>query len=109
MKRVASVPAISAEPDLGPLLRTLRRLRHDLVILLRCMSEPLTVAIRASAGEGQEAMATALSSSLRELARTMAERKKPPDIDDFERAIDQYIILMEPPPEGRHDVPASEQ
>jgi len=76
-------------------LRTLRRLQHDLVIVTRCMSAPLPVAVRASVGEELEGMATILSNGLRELAQAMAERRPPPDIGGVERAIERYTNLMD--------------
>ncbi|MGA2636357.1 FUSC family protein [Methylocella sp.] len=83
------VPYLRAEPNLTPLLRTMLRLRHDLVIIGRAVAEPLPEEFRKrlypwineiarSAAEFAEESAAALSAG------------EAPDLARFEKAVAAY-------------------
>jgi hypothetical protein len=65
---------LEAEPELGPLLRTLLRLRHDLVMVGRAAAEPLPVAIRQRLGPPLARVAESAADYLRQSGKALAAR-----------------------------------
>jgi uncharacterized membrane protein YccC len=83
---------LSAGPDTGPLLRTLLRLRHDLVMIGRAASSPLPGAVRARLESPLEQVGAALVDYLRASAAALQEGRPPPLRKDVEIALDAYAV-----------------
>ena len=80
-----------AEPDEGPLLRTLLRLRHDIVILGRAAAAPLPDAFAQRLRPCLEQVATEASGFLRASAKSLTLRRKPPSLDAMDAALKAYV------------------
>jgi uncharacterized membrane protein YccC len=101
-KAIAQLDAVLAEarrervtqlgdaPDPGPLLRTLLRLRHDLVIVGRAAVEPLPQALQMRLAAPLAQLGAAASAYLRESAAALARRTMPPPLDAAEAAFAAY-------------------
>jgi uncharacterized membrane protein YccC len=77
-------------PDTGPLLRTLLRLRHDLVMIGRTAAQPLPeVLVARLRGELAE-IATAVAGYLRASGVTLRLRLGPPPFTAVEQALERY-------------------
>jgi uncharacterized membrane protein YccC len=71
---------ITDAPDPDPLVRTLRRLSHDLIIIGRALlPAPLPETVAARLAEPVAAIATALAAALTEIGGALASRSAPPD------------------------------
>ena len=81
---------LSAGPDTGPLLRTLLRLRHDLVMIGRAASSPLPEAVKARLESPLEQAGAALVDYLRASAAALRAGGPPPPLEDVEIALDAY-------------------
>lgn len=81
---------IVAEPDPGPLLRTLLRLRHDLVMIGRPAAEPLPETLRARLGPVLTRVAETIADHLRRSGEALAARRAPLPLDAAEAAFDDY-------------------
>ncbi|MFH6781038.1 MULTISPECIES: FUSC family protein [Methylobacterium] len=68
---------LSAAPDPDPLLRTLMRLRHDLVLLRRAVAEADADVLRVHIAEAWRAAANAAAARLRDLAEALAAGRRP--------------------------------
>jgi uncharacterized membrane protein YccC len=81
---------LAAGPDTGPLLRTLLRLRHDLVIIGRAIVSPLPdpVGVRLAPPLGRAG--AAFAAYLRASASALLARQPPPSLADVETALDIY-------------------
>jgi uncharacterized membrane protein YccC len=66
-------------PDPDPLVRNLRRLSHDLVIIARALPAPLPEAVSVRLAVAAAAIAGALSAALIEVGAALADRSAPPD------------------------------
>jgi uncharacterized membrane protein YccC len=66
-------------PDPDPLVRNLRRLSHDLVIIARALPAPLPEAVSVRLAVAAAAIADALSAALIEVGAALADRSAPPD------------------------------
>lgn len=77
-------------PDPDPLVRNLRRLSHDLVIIARALPEPLaeTVALRLALPAAN--VATALSAALVGLGAALVNRSPPPDLAPVAEALASF-------------------
>jgi uncharacterized membrane protein YccC len=73
-----------AEPDLGPLSRTLLRLRHDLVIIGRAAVAPLPDILAQRLGPTLTRLSTNASDFLHGCAKALALRGYPPPLDGVE-------------------------
>jgi ABC-type transporter Mla subunit MlaD len=71
---------ITDAPDPDPLVRTLRRASHDLIIIARALSAPLSEAVAARMAEPIAATAAALSAALNDTGAALARRSAPPDL-----------------------------
>lgn len=71
---------ITEAPDPDPLVRTLRRLSHDLVIIARALTAPLPEAVTARLAQPAEAIDASLSAALVAIAAALAGRSAPPDL-----------------------------
>jgi uncharacterized membrane protein YccC len=73
--------------DTGPLLRSLLRLRHDLVMIGRSVGKPLPDALTSSATPSYEAAARALSAYFRDSAAALRQRKPAPLLDAVDATV----------------------
>jgi Fusaric acid resistance protein-like len=81
---------LGSEPDPGPLLRTLLRLRHDLVIVGRAAVVSLPEKLQPHLGPSLERLIAAASSYLRGCATALIGRDVPPPLDATDAAFDAY-------------------
>ena len=84
------VTQLGDAPDPGPLLRTLLRLRHDLVIVGRAAIEPLPQALQMRLAPPLAQVGAAASAYLRESAAALARRATLPPLDAAEAAFAAY-------------------
>ncbi len=80
-----------AEPDEGPLSRTLLRLRHDLVILGRAAAVPLPEVFAQRLRPRLAALAAEASKFLRGCAIALIRRRNPPSLDAMDGALQDYV------------------
>jgi len=81
---------LSAGPDTGPLLRTLLRLRHDLVMIGRAASSPLPERVRTRLESPLQQAGAALADYLRASAFALQAGRPPPSLNAVETALDGY-------------------
>jgi uncharacterized membrane protein YccC len=80
-----------AEPDEGPLSRTLLRLRHDLVILGRAAAVPLPEVFAQRLRPHLAPLGAEGSKFLRGCATALARRRNPPPLDGMDGALQAYV------------------
>jgi hypothetical protein len=81
---------LRAEPDQAPLLRTLLRLRHDLIMVGRAAVAPLPGVFGARLGPWLARMSDTVADYLHASAAALSTRQGPPPLDDVEAALDGY-------------------
>jgi uncharacterized membrane protein YccC len=81
---------LTSGPDTGPLLRTLLRLRHDIVILGRAVGCDLPEAVQARLTPLLRDIAPVVSDFLRVSGEALRERKAPPPLQEVERVFAAY-------------------
>lgn len=81
---------LTSGPATGPLLRTLLRLRHDIVILGRTVGCELPAAVEARLTPPLKQISTAAGNFLRASAASLRERKPPPPLADVEAAFNAH-------------------
>jgi uncharacterized membrane protein YccC len=81
---------LSDAPDPEPFLRTLLRLRHDLVMIRRATVEPLPEPIRTRLAPALAQVSTAAAAFSREVGAALAERRAPPPLAAVEAAFDAF-------------------
>ena len=81
---------LAAEPDQAPLLRTLLRLRHDLVMIGRAAAEPLPETFQARLGPPLSRIAETAADHLRRSGEALLARRGPPPLDAVEAGFDGY-------------------
>jgi len=86
---------LAAQPDPGPLSRTMLRLRHDLVIIGRAGVRPLPETLRSRLSAPLTAVGAAASAFLADSATALAARNAPPLVDGFEAALAGYTAEVE--------------
>jgi uncharacterized membrane protein YccC len=79
-----------AEPDPGPLSRTLLRLRHDLVLIGRAAATPLPDSIAQRLAPLLDSLGTAASDFLHQCATALSQRHPPPALETMEAALQDY-------------------
>jgi uncharacterized membrane protein YccC len=84
----------AAEPTLGPLQRTLLRLRHDVVMIGRTASEPLPELFQDRFGARLAEAAKTMADYLRRSGEALARRRKPPPINPVEAALDDCVDIF---------------
>lgn len=84
-----------AEPDLGPLQRTLLRLRHDLVIIGRAATKPMPAALQAQLAPALAAAGVAAAEYLRHASEALRSRRPAPPLDEVNLAFDRYSEAVE--------------
>jgi uncharacterized membrane protein YccC len=77
-------------PDTGPLLRTLLRLRHDLVMIGRAAGAPLPEALAARLRDPIARVATTTAAHLRASGAALRARQGPPPFTSVEQALEDY-------------------
>jgi uncharacterized membrane protein YccC len=80
----------AAGPDPAPLLRTLLRLRHDLVMIGRAAVAPLPQPLQARLSEPLKRIAASAGEYLRASATALKLRRAPASLDAFEAALHAY-------------------
>ena len=86
--------ADDADPE--PVTRTLRRVRHDLVLIGRVAAEPLPDPLRPPLKTPIEAFAAEGRSFLRAIGQSFAQRTAPPLPDAFTTALRGLLSALEP-------------
>jgi uncharacterized membrane protein YccC len=81
---------LRAEPDQAPLLRTLLRLRHDLIMVGRAALAPLPGAFGARLGPWLARVCDTVAEYLRASAAALSTGQAPPPLDAVEGALDGY-------------------
>jgi hypothetical protein len=81
---------LAAEPDQGPLLRTLLRLRHDLVMIGRAAAAPLPERFRSRLGPSLARVSATVSDYLDASAAALAAHRGPPPLAAVKAALDGY-------------------
>jgi uncharacterized membrane protein YccC len=79
---------LEAEPELAPLMRTLLRLRHDLVMVGRAAAEPLPEIIRQNLGPPLARVAESAASYLRQSGEALTARRAASPLAAAEAALD---------------------
>jgi uncharacterized membrane protein YccC len=85
---------LTAEPDQAPLVRTLLRLRHDLVMVWRAALESLPEPFKARLSPQLAQVGAAMAGYLEECARALSARRGPPSLDAVTAALDGYAAEM---------------
>ena len=81
---------LRAEPDQAPLLRTLLRLRHDLIMVGRAAVAPLPGAFGTRLGPWLARVCETVADDLRASAAALSTGQEPPPLDDVGAALDGY-------------------
>ncbi len=81
---------LTSGPDTGPLLRTLLRLRHDIVILGRAVGCDLPEAVQARLTPPMRDIAPRVSDFLHASGEALRARKKPPPLQEVVQAFAAY-------------------
>jgi uncharacterized membrane protein YccC len=85
---------LTADPDQGPLVRTMLRLRHDLVMIWRAALEPLPSPFEARLGPRLAHIGTTTAGYLEACARALRARRGPPSMETVATALDAYGAEM---------------
>jgi uncharacterized membrane protein YccC len=88
------LPYLSVEPDLAPLLRTLLRLRHDLVMIERAAIVPLPDAFQARLGPALARFRKAATDYLQRSSAALIGRRAPPSLDAVDETLGDYTAAM---------------
>ena len=81
---------LAVGPDTGPLLRTLLRLRHDLVMIGRAAVSPLPETVRSRIETPLTHVGAAFADYLRASAAALQTGREPPLLNDVAPALDAY-------------------
>jgi hypothetical protein len=85
---------LTAEPDEGSLVRTMSRLRHDLVMIWRAALVPLPETFQARLGPRLTHVGTAAADYLHACAPALLARRGPPPMHGITAALDGYATEM---------------
>jgi uncharacterized membrane protein YccC len=83
---------LTAEPDIAPLLRTLLRLRHDLVMIGRAAVVPLPEALHARLKSTLTKIGVFASDYLEASSAALLARREPPSLAAVDAALDAYTV-----------------
>jgi uncharacterized membrane protein YccC len=86
---------LTSAPDTGPLLRTLLRLRHDIVMLGRAAGCDLPEPVARRLAPSMQDIARVTADFLRESGEALRDLTQPPPIDDVSAAFGAYVIALE--------------
>jgi uncharacterized membrane protein YccC len=84
------ITRISAEPDQRPLLRTLLRLRHDIIMVGRAAMAPLPDTFLPRLAPCLARVSESVADYFRASAAALSARQAPPSLDTVEAALDGY-------------------
>ncbi|HTJ27942.1 MAG TPA: FUSC family protein [Candidatus Limnocylindria bacterium] len=82
-------------PDPAPIVRTLRRVRHDLEMIGRASDHPLPQAVRGRLAEPHTRASGAIAEFLRGAADALAGRAAPPSLERVETALGALAAAVE--------------
>ena len=85
---------LSGEDDPEPVLRTIRRLRHDLIMVDRATRDALPKSVAAPLRPSLASVSSALEAALRGLAGAFRERRLPPPVAAFHDSLTTYHEAM---------------
>ena len=85
---------LAVGPDTGPLLRTLLRLRHDLVMIGRAAIIPLPDAFGTRLEPPLAQIGVAFANYMRASSAALLARRKPPSLDAVEAALEAYAAQI---------------
>lgn len=85
---------LTDEPDPDPLVRTLRRLRHDLVMIGRATGMPLPPGLHAPIGPSLGRVSVAVADVLRGAGAALVRREAAPALDAVTVAMADYATAM---------------
>jgi uncharacterized membrane protein YccC len=88
------ITLLAAEPDQGPLLRTLLRLRHDFVMIGRTALVPLPTAFQARLGPTLARVSETAADFLRANGAALMARQRPASRRDVEATLQSYAAEM---------------
>jgi uncharacterized membrane protein YccC len=88
------VTRLAAEPDQAPLVRTMLRLRHDLVMVWRAALEPLPTRFEARLSLWLTRIGRLTGYYLKACARALLTRRGPPSMDAVIGALDSFAAEM---------------
>jgi uncharacterized membrane protein YccC len=86
---------LTHEFDPDPLVRTVFRLRNDVVMIGRAAAEPLPAPIVTRLRESLDQASKAAQCFLRTCADALRKRKNPPGLDAVEQALAKFIATLE--------------
>lgn len=86
---------LTDSPDPEPLVRTLYRLRHDLVMVGRATSRPLPAVLASRLAPKLLGVRDAGANLLRALAEALRTRHAAPNLERFETALRDYVAEMD--------------
>jgi uncharacterized membrane protein YccC len=86
---------LSEDTDPEPVARTLRRVRHDMVLIGRVAAQPLPDDLRLRLEPALREFSAATTEFIRRIGRAFAGRKSPPSSAEFESAIARVITKLE--------------
>jgi len=81
---------LSDEPDPDPILRTLQRVRADIIMVGRATAAPLPETFHRRLLDALTPVVGAIAETLRALGASLAERRVPPSLTSLEQAIACY-------------------
>jgi hypothetical protein len=85
---------LSSGPDTGPLLRTILRLRHDLVMIGRASVTPLPVELQTRLAVPLAGVSNAISEYLRNMATALRTGRGAPAIWPVQSALEAYAAAV---------------
>ena len=85
---------LAAEPDPGPLLRALRRLRHDFIMIGRAAAVPLPERFRESLGAPLARVRDTAVDYLRASSAALMAHRGPPPLAAVEEALDAHDTVV---------------
>jgi uncharacterized membrane protein YccC len=91
---------LTDDPDPDPLVRMLRRLRHDTEMIARASIQPLPEPVSTRLAEPGERASRAVGAFLHASAEALAGRAPSPSLDDIEAALAEHATAVE---QMRHD------
>jgi uncharacterized membrane protein YccC len=86
---------LTDSPDPEPLVRTLYRLRHDLVMVGRATTKPLPAVLATRLGPKLLGVRDAGSNLLRAMAEALRTRQAAPSLERLENALRDYVAEMD--------------
>jgi len=88
------ITRLGTEPDQRPLLRTMLRLRHDLVIVGRAAVAPLPETLRSRLAQPLARVSETAAAYLRSSAATLSARQAPPSLEAADSALEGFAAEL---------------